>query len=552
MKLTYLHCYADDLWEGYEKNGLLRENFGIRFPQSIHLPEELMFNELAKKDGKLYNYVKEHRCAFYIDRLQGGSVFQNYEYDEDLLNEYEDMLGDNFLGFQMHEWFSNYRSEIFSKLKNVPADAWTEENILAEIRRKYPIKHLFIESMSLQEMAACGRPQSAKELYDNATQMYKRRLQKYKKLVPCDSYFMMFPFEAQNGAKLIMPEVGAQSPDMRIQMCFARGVTRAYGISLGAYYEPWGGEPFSACNYQADEKNEWWIGNEDDFPFLTEGPNGGSSRSLQWRVHLYAYLCNADYICEEWGGYNTFKNRETYELSEYGLVKKRFLDFVDKYSDLGEKVVPIGAILSNDELCFTLRSLEWTLEDDAKTLFWFPLQGKELERWQKLKFDVEKIFSNKIPQYGNQYERQCLLNSDVPDAVDLLDEGDGRALKKYDYLVNLTGDPAFEKRYENCITPDQVTEVLHEILPCKVLGGLHYVINRRGENGYYLSIFNHNGVYRSVAQGDTFAPEATKTVCVELKDNRVLKALEGSKDVVLKDGKYYVTVKGGDWFFGAF
>ena len=51
MKLTYLHCYADDLWEGYEKNGLLRENFGIRFPQSVHLPEELMFNELAKKNG---------------------------------------------------------------------------------------------------------------------------------------------------------------------------------------------------------------------------------------------------------------------------------------------------------------------------------------------------------------------------------------------------------------------------------------------------------------------------------------------------------------------
>ncbi len=60
--------------------------------------------------------------------------------------------------------------------------------------------------------------------------------------------------------------------------------------------------------------------------------------------------------------------------------------------------MPMGTILCNDELCLTLRSLEWTLQDDAKTLFWFPLQGEELERWQKLKFDVEKIFSNKIPQ----------------------------------------------------------------------------------------------------------------------------------------------------------
>jgi len=33
--LTYLHCYADDLWEEYEKSGLLKGSFGIRFCQNV-------------------------------------------------------------------------------------------------------------------------------------------------------------------------------------------------------------------------------------------------------------------------------------------------------------------------------------------------------------------------------------------------------------------------------------------------------------------------------------------------------------------------------------
>ena len=48
-KFTYFHCYTEELWEGYEKNGLLRENFGIRFMSHIRLPKELTFNELAQK-----------------------------------------------------------------------------------------------------------------------------------------------------------------------------------------------------------------------------------------------------------------------------------------------------------------------------------------------------------------------------------------------------------------------------------------------------------------------------------------------------------------------
>ena len=70
--LKFLHGYAPELWEGYKKHGLLREQDGIRFMQNFLTPDEFRFNKLAAKDSELYNLIKEENRPFYIDRLQGG------------------------------------------------------------------------------------------------------------------------------------------------------------------------------------------------------------------------------------------------------------------------------------------------------------------------------------------------------------------------------------------------------------------------------------------------------------------------------------------------
>ncbi len=540
-KFTYYHCYAPDLWDGYEKNGLIRGSFGIRFSQSQGIAEELKFNTLAKKGGKLYNYVKENKCAFYVDRLQGGVFIDDYEYDMELVNEYKNMLGEKFLGFQMHEWLSNYRGDVQGKLGHIPENEWTEDNIEKAIKSKFPYETLFLEAMTLEEMAKAGKPTNYKQFYDNMTAIYKKRAKQFD-IVPCDSYYMMYPFEAQNGAKIIMPEVGAQISDMRMQMCFARGVCSAYGIKLGAYYEPWGGDPFTCCSYEEDGKNEWNITNSDDFPFVPGGPNGGSSRSLQFRVHLYAYLSGAEMISEEWGGYNTFKNRKKGELSEYGEVKKMFLDFVDKYPDIGEKVAPIAVVLPNDFPCLCINGDK---ENGYKELFGYPIEGKMLEMSKIVNMGVNKIFRNACPMLGN--EAHTLINSPVPDAVDMLNEGDGKALEKYKYLVNFTGDKEFENKHHNCISEDEVVSVLERELPCKITGNVHFMINRAEENGYYLSIFNHSGIERTQKNGERILENSEESVEIELKDGRLLTVLEGKGNTEIKDGKYCITLGGGEW-----
>ena len=539
---VYFHCYGEDLWRGYEKNGLLRENFGIRCMQSIYLSEDRLFNSILKKGGELYNYIKEKKCFLYVDRLQGGTVIQEYEYDEELIREYREMLGDRFLGFQMHEWLTNYKNDVDMKLAELSEEQWTEENIKQMIFEKYPYPYLLLEAMTAKEHAEAGKPKSWQQFYDNMIALYRKRAEKFP-LLPCSSWFMMFPFEAENGATAIMPEIGAQARHMRLQMCFARGVCKAYGIRFGAYYEPWGGIPFGACSYNNVPQNEWGCERSEGALCGKGSENYGSSRSLQWRAHLYAYLSGAKFISEEWGGYNTFKDMETYELSEYGLVKKRFLDFVDKYPDVGEKVSPIAAVISNRLPCFTV---EGYATGGDETMFGYPMDEELMAINKAAKDGARRIFQDRVDMLGT--EPKVLINSHIPDAVDMLNEGDGHALKAYQYLVDITGEADFKDRYDNVITPDEVEEKLHELLPCRVDGGFHYLLNE-AEDGYYLSVFNHSGIVRTVETGELVLPEATKTATITIKDGKCLLPLEGNTDVRLENGKYFVNLKGGEWLF---
>ncbi len=534
----YFHCYLPETWEAQVQSGLVAQQDGIRLVQSKNLPAHRQFNCLAAKGGALYRELMESERPFYIDRLQGGDYIDTYPYDWELLEEYRRLPGDRFWGFQMHEWLSNYASDL-RKLEDLTDVSWTVEEVSDHIRKKFRMPHLFLESMTAEEMAEAGRPLDAGQFMKNMTGIYRKRRESHGDLIPCDSAFLAFPFEIGCGAKRFMPEVGAQSPDARLQICYARGMARAHRAEFGVYYEPWGGRPFSTCCYHRDGINEWGIGGAEDFPFSAAGANGGSSRSLQRRVHLYAYLSNASFMSEEWGMCNTFLDWQDFELSEYGQVKLEFLRFARKYDNVGDKVAPVAAVLPK-----MLPVLEEIHRPD--TFCGWPLSREDGQRLAKIKQEVCKIFSAPTEMLGT--EKYTLINSDMPDAVDLVNEVDG-ALDRYRLLVNLTGEDSFSARYSNCCSVEELPALLRKIMPCYVEGGVHWLVNHCLSGGYYLTVFNHSGVERRVESGEKLLREAEKQAEISFGAAAVPHMLEGDAQFSMENGKGYLTLPAGGWAF---
>lgn len=538
----YLHCYMPETWDAQIKAGLIRPGDGIRFSQSIDIEERLKFNNLARVGGELYNYVREHRCPFYIDRLQGGCFIEEYPYDMELVDEYRAMLGDKFWGFQMHEWGSNISSD-FKKITSNNCPEWTAEKITETIRRAFPYKHTFLEAMNAEEYASLGGVPKSYEEYLSVMQNLFAKRQAYVggDLLPCDSFYQAQKLEIEAGAKRLMPEIGAQTRNTRIQIAYTRGMARAVGIPFGSYYEPWGGSPFSACCYQRDGKNEWNISAE-DFPFHTTGDNGGSSRSMQWRMHLYTYMAGGSFMAEEWGMCNTFYDWKNFELTPYGQVKKDFLDFVDRYPDIGEPVIPVAVVLPKD-----MPVLDMALSSD--TYLGYPVEGHFAKTLSDAVNALNRIFVDSAPMLGS--ETANLRNCLTPDAVDIIHE-DSPTVSEYPILIDCTGNPEFAASHKNSIKPlCAVRMLINDLLPIRLDGGASMQITKNRTTGeQYVLLMNNSGVNRSVDQGEILMPEGEISVSLTVSNGKSLCPLEGNGSMVKKGvNTYKVTLPSGGWFF---
>ena len=547
---TYFHCYHPETWDAQVAAGLVRSRDGIRFPESVDIEEGLKFNSLAAKGGKLYELVRDLGCGFYIDRMQGGCFLESYPYDMTLVREYRDMLGENFFGFQMHEWTSNFRSDL-NKIARNGCAAWTKEEITAAIMREYPFPHVFVEAASAEEYEAFGCPGSWQDFVRTSEALFSRR-QEYTSgdLLPCDSCYLPYPIELRAGAKRLMPEIGAQTADTRIQVAYARGMAKARGIPFGTYYEPWGGIPFSTCCYQEDGRNEWGLSSGGDFPFEPKGPNGGSSRSMQRRMHLYSYMAGASFMAEEWGMCNTFRDWKDFELTPYGEIKKEFLRFVERYGDIGTPVVPAAVVLPKGlPILDGVRTGDsFFLQPEEDTYLGFPVSGSFAETLRAVRLGLREIFCATGLMIGT--ETRSLLNCTVFDAVDIENE-DFLDPRRNDVLVDLTGSGALSQRDPDKIcAAGELSGRLDALLPCAVRGNAMKQLTRTDDGRYYLLLTNNSGVVRTVDRGDEFLAGAAETVSVETKNGLSLTGLEGAAVRLDDHGTYRVELPAGGYFFG--
>ncbi len=555
--LTFIHTYTEESWQGLLKNGLWREGDGLKLMHTVYLPVGRDFNRVLEPGTPLTGRLEELRCPFYIDRLQGGVGLPRwYRYDPETVRRLENLLEDRFWGWQFHEWSSNYRSDVGRILemyqkRGTPSPTPEErDRIWRDVRAGK--QELFLEALTPEEWTGRREPQNrAMFLDDIRRHCAMRAVMTGNRLIPADSYHMAPRIEIENGARLLLPEMGWQIPNARIQTAYTRGMARAHGIRWGIYYECWcynhatGGLtiPFSL----RDGQDEWYENQ------LTKGTGadrtpeereeGGTSRNLQQRLWRYALFSGATVIGEEYGVSNTFRDYRDFDLSPYGRTKKEFLSFAERFPDPGEPFTPIAVVLPKE-----LDVLHVDLPEDY---LGYPASdtsdGADPVVWRTIRETLPRLFGQAGTRGNNAH---VLTPGGLPDAFDIIHEDSackaGEALRRYEYFIDLTGGDSFKKTHRT-VTPEEADRILTELLPLRIGENVHTAYNRI-PGGWLVFASNNDGVECDNFKGDVRIPEAAVTAEIRYRKNGLsAKMMEGTGRLHRDGDRTFLDLRAGDW-----
>lgn len=528
--MKFIHVYNPQYFEGLEKNGLLNADSGFKIQHVFSLTEDMKFNQLAAKGSRLHSLIREGNFPFYVDRLTGGVTYHKYDFDKALIREYRDILGPWFLGIQLHESASNrwhdwnlVRSAMDGS--NGPYDA-------ALLRQRTISKYARTPSGELlpnyiqdpPEIYADRRyPETLADYRWEVEDMFRRRMAETDGcILPCDSFYLMTHMQQNLGMRTFMPEVGCQIPYMRIAVALARGMAGIDGKLWGTYYETWrytDQEGYSMPCYNTDPGNEWYLSQEqhpDDFTSF--GSNGGSSRLLQKRIYYHSLMSGADYMAEEWGLNCSYTDMRTFELSEYGLVKKKFIDDTQILRGIKARI-PFAVVLPVEYTCVQIPGSKEPFDPGCwrERYMGVPLTDAEKQTVGQAE-DVLKHLFRRDPEkiYGN--EGHVLTNSAFGDLFDIIYEDAPEAtLRKYDYLIDATPEGRFGTKHgkdhsvlaggDRDALTRQIRDLSEKLLPC-TSDNLHWLLSEDEKGRRYVTVFNNEGNRRSIHNGDNLIPEA--------------------------------------------
>ena len=547
--MKFFHVYNEPCFKGLEINGMINRDTGFKIQHAFSVPPEMQFNAYAAEGTPLFSLIKNGNYPFYVDRIAGGIQYYPYQFDKKLIHTYADLLGDWFLGFQLHENGSNRRFSDWNTIVNRmgsrgPYDVEKLKEAMKSGTAKMPDgSPLYELSHDTPEFYAKSRySETYGEYIDEITDMFRRRMDETcGKILPCDSFYQMPKIQHELGMKTFMPEVGGQIPMMRIEIAAARGAARSYGKTWGAYYECWRLSlplSFSMPCFNTTKINEWYLDQD-----LTMGPNGGSSRLLQNRIYYHALMSGADYFSEEWGLNCSYTDMSTYALSPYGRVKKDFIRAAETLRGM-QAITPFAIVLPKDYVCIeipepfeTKAYAEYKLGNHRDVYMRSPLNASEKTYFGHIEDVLKLIYEPFGERYGN--EGHTLTNSRFGDFFDIIyADADDSVFDHYDYLIDATKDGTFmkkhaDKRWKILDSADlsaleyRIHELERECLPCTV-DGLHWLIST-DENGVrYLTLFNNEGNERDDRLGDIIDRNADRTVKVTFCEECSPKKIQGS------------------------
>ena len=166
------------------------------------------------------------------------------------------------------------------------------------------------------------------------------------------------------------------------------------------------------------------------------------------------------------------------------------------------------------------------------------------DRMKTFRAAMESLFGvqGRHGNYGH-----VLKNGGLPAVCDLVYEDMPEALSRYEYLIDLTGDPAALSRKGRVVTVEEADRLLDALLPCRVGGGLFTAYNRRN-NGWYVLVMNHDGIQHDDFLPDERLPEAAVRAPVTVRAPQTLLA-KAAGDGLLEHtgGGCAVTLRAGGW-----
>ena len=548
--MKFFHVYNEECFVGLEKNGLINKDTGFKIQNVFSVPAPLLFNNIAAKGGRLYNLIRDGKFPFYADRIAGGITYFPYAYDKALIREYEELLGDWFFGAQLHESGSNRRHSDWPELIKATGGSkgpYDPEQLRAVMVSDFAVtpdgKVLQRLSQDDSDFFASRRyAETYQEYAAEMRDMFRRRMDDMDgHILPCDSYYLATKIQDEVGMKTFMPEVGCQIPLMRMEVALARGMAKASGKTWGTYYECWRPTPGYGCTmpcFNYEPINEWYL-TQDTHPddFTTHGQNGGSSRLLQNRIYYYSLMSGAHYLSEEWGLNCSYTDMHDFTLSEYGLVKK---DFINTALALqGVKAhIPFAIVLPEKYSCISILEMCYhEIGQHGKTYMEAPLSEAEQAYFGHLQDVLKLFYARNGKVYGN--ESHVLTNTRFGEVADILyEDASDEALRRYAYLIDATPDSTFAKakaRSDLKILKSEDLEKLEadmhklipQVMPCYV-DGLCWIASTDSAGNRYLSIFNNEGNERSLEHGDTLDAEADKVVTVTFQKAAQLQVVKQS------------------------
>ena len=569
--MKFFHVYNEDCFKGLEKNGLINKDTGFKIQHAFSVPEELKFNKFAAKGGKLYNIIKDGSIPFYVDRIAGGITWHKYGFDKKLINEYKELLGDWFLGFQLHESASNRRrSEWPGFISKMGSEG--PYNV-EEMRQKLSLPHKKLadgtvlcstSQDSIEYFATKKFAHTYPEFIEEIKELFQRRLNDTDgNILPCDSYFLATKLQDEMGMKTFMPEVGCQIAQMRQAVSLARGMARASKKTWGTYYECWresredGKFYYTMPCFNADPSNEWYLTQDqhaDDF--TSYGENGGSSRLLQNRIYYYSLMSGADYFSEEWGLNCSYSDMTDFTLSTYGETKKDFIHSAQTLRGI-KSLNPFAIVLPKEYSCVEIPDMfiPYELGHHKDTYLDSVLNNKDKAYFGHIEDVLKLAFVRYGTSYGN--EGHTITNSRFGDVFDIIyEDASDETLGKYEYLIDATLDSSFIKAKQGTdhkvlessdlsYLEEKIKELIKAVMPCYA-DGLHWLVSYDENGRRYLSVFNNEGNERSFEKGDTIYHEADKAVNVIFNvpaNPKVIKEGYAKSDIQrISEDKYLITV----------